>query len=433
MERIISILIMLSFLEESYAVGGCIRDLLLGREAKDIDVATRHTPERVMELARAQGLSVIPTGIEHGTVTVLLDGEPIEITTYRRDVSTDGRRATTAWASSIEEDLARRDFTINALAMDAQGVIIDPYGGQQDLELGLLKTVGAPRDRFTEDYLRIVRLYRFMGRYGMKLDPATSRAACELGPAVLDHVSVERVVQEIDKAFSQCEAPSGFLDHLERRGILGGLVPELSQLRHRRQNPLWHPEGDAWVHTLEVVDRAPRVLAEWQAPRWAALLHDVGKAVAYQPVDGAEWCSFHGHADAGAEIVARVGRDLKLPTKLTQSLKRVTRLHMRPLDADRVPQITDRMVRRFQAEAGDDIMLLQHLCTADAGSRRGPGLARLFAPQDVPTHPVLLGRHLIAEGFKPGPQFKTMLDRAYAHQLDEGCTDLVELLRVAIR
>lgn len=260
----------LSFLPDLYLVGGAVRDILLGQTPEDLDFATSAPPETVMRLAKAQGLGAIPTGLEHGTVTILIDHHPYEVTTFRRDVETYGRRAKVAWGQRIEEDLARRDFTIGAIAMDASGRVIDPYGGQQDLEAGVLRAVGDPAQRFREDYLRVIRAGRFAARYGFQIEPKTLQAAREAAPEVLSHVAVERVSAEFDKAF-QNGTPSRFLRYLYDLEILQRLIPEFEDTHLLLQNPRWHPEGDVLTHVLQVVDRAPPPY------RWHALLHDIGK------------------------------------------------------------------------------------------------------------------------------------------------------------
>jgi len=339
----------LSFLPDLYLVGGAVRDILMGQKPEDLDFATSAPPEEVMRLAKAHGLEAIPTGIEHGTVTILIDHHPYEVTTFRRDVETFGRRARVAWGKSIEEDLSRRDFTIGAIAMDASGRVIDPYGGQQDLEAGLIRAVGEPRRRFREDYLRVIRAGRFVARYGFKIEPATLQAAREAAPEVLSHVAIERVTAEFNKAFEN-GVPSRFLRYLYDLDILQRLIPEFEDTHLLLQNPRWHPEGDVLTHVLQVVDRA--------APpyRWHALLHDIGKkdTAQWRP-EG--WYSFHGHERVGAALIPRIARDLRLPNHLRDELVVTTALHMVPVFARPTPQA----IRKFQAQAGPHLPALKAL------------------------------------------------------------------------
>lgn len=206
----------------AYAVGGCVRDSLLGLAPHDWDLCTSALPRQVMELFGAQ--QCIPTGLQHGTVTVKQGGALYEITTFRTEGTyTDGRHPDEVhFVPDVREDLARRDFTINAMAYNEKEGLVDPFGGQADLQSGILRAVGVPHQRFTEDALRILRLYRFAARFGFGIDPATAQAAQELC-AHLDCVSVERIEEELAKLLA-APAPAAYLDEK----ILGVVLPELS-------------------------------------------------------------------------------------------------------------------------------------------------------------------------------------------------------------
>ena len=206
----------------AYAVGGCVRDSLLGLAPHDWDLCTSALPRQVMELFGAQ--QCIPTGLQHGTVTVKYGGALYEITTFRTEGTyTDGRHPDEVhFVPDVREDLARRDFTINAMAYNEKEGLVDPFGGQADLQSGILRAVGVPHQRFTEDALRILRLYRFAARFGFAIDPATAQAAQELC-AHLDCVSVERIEEELAKLLA-APAPAAYLDEK----ILGVVLPELS-------------------------------------------------------------------------------------------------------------------------------------------------------------------------------------------------------------
>ena len=206
----------------AYVVGGCVRDSLLGLTPHDWDLCTSALPQQVMELFGAQ--RCIPTGLQHGTVTVKQSGALYEITTFRTEGTyTDGRHPDEVhFVPDVREDLARRDFTINAMAYNEKEGLVDPFGGQADLQSGVLRAVGVPRQRFTEDALRILRLHRFAARFGFAIDPPTAQAAQELC-AHLDCVSVERIEEELAKLLS-APAPAAYLDEK----ILGVVLPELS-------------------------------------------------------------------------------------------------------------------------------------------------------------------------------------------------------------
>jgi len=426
-DRILQTLASVAFLGERVAVGGCVRDALLGLEPHDVDVATPLHPDEVMRRAEAQGLRVVPTGLAHGTVTVLVDGEAVEVTTYRRDLATDGRHATVAFTPLLEADLARRDFTLNAVAVDPAGRVLDPHGGREDLAAARLRAVGTPRARFAEDYLRVVRGLRFAARFGLEIEEATAAALEQAAPEVAQRVSVERFVDELFKAFAH-DGAGRFVRALYRVGVLQGFIPEFAGMDALAQNPQHHPEGDVLTHTCLVVDQAP------PAYRLHALLHDVGKVRTAEPAG--DWFTFKGHERVGAEMVPAIAQRLKLPRALTEALVATTGLHMHPLHLwGSSRELSPRAVRRFQREAGVYLPALAALCKADRMGRTGPSdrfLETLFTPLEArEITPVLKGRHLIAAGWTPGPHFKGALERAFAHQLETGCQDLPTLLGVA--
>ena len=241
----------------AYAVGGCVRDSLLGRTAHDWDLCTSALPQQVMELFGAK--QCIPTGLQHGTVTIKYGGQLYETTTFRTEGSyTDGRHPDEVqFVPDVREDLARRDFTINAMAYNAAEGLVDPFGGQKDLQNGLLRAVGEPQQRFTEDALRILRLYRFAARFGFALDAATARAARQLAPH-LDCISAERIQEELAKLLAAPQ-PGAYLEP----AVLAVVLPELTPEKLTAAKP--------------VVDACPA--GEENLPvRWAALLGALGEA-----------------------------------------------------------------------------------------------------------------------------------------------------------
>lgn len=226
---------------QAWFVGGCVRNALLGAAASDLDISTNAHPTRVIELAKAAGLNVIPTGIDHGTVTVVVEGEPLEITTFRRDVATDGRRAVVAFADTMEEDARRRDFTMNALYCDAEGLVADPLGGLPDLIARKIKFIDDPAQRIKEDYLRILRFFRFTAWYGEDGFDAEGLAACAMHADGIDGLSSERITSELLKLLSAPNpapaiasmAQSGVLMH-----VLVGAAPDaLAVLVHLETDP----------------------------------------------------------------------------------------------------------------------------------------------------------------------------------------------------
>jgi putative nucleotidyltransferase with HDIG domain len=411
----------LSFLPDLHLVGGAVRDILMGLEPEDLDFATSLAPEQAMELALQKGFRVVPTGLSHGTITLLIDQVPFEITTFRHDLQTDGRRAQVAWGKTIQEDLSRRDFTVGAIAMDASGQIIDPFGGQDDIKAKQIKAVGEASIRFAEDYLRVIRAGRFGARYGFSIEPHTLEAAREAAPKVLQHVAIERVTAEFNKAFAH-QNPSQFVRYMFDLGLLQELIPAFTGTDQLEQNPKWHPEGDVFTHVLGVVDRAP------PAYRWHALLHDIGKAgTAKWKEEG--WYSFHGHEFLGAELIPKIAARLKLPNALKDELITTTRLHMYPA----LTPPTARNIRKLQAEAGEYLSALEAVCRADAGDRRTEETWQFFALQPVPIQPILQGRDLIERGHKPGKDFSQILKQAYQYQLETGETEKEALYLTALK
>lgn len=306
---------------ELVIVGGAVRDELLGRPHADWDLATRLLPQAVMARAQAAGLKVIPTGLQHGTVTVILEERPVEVTTFRSDGDyLDGRRPETVRLGvSLVEDLSRRDFTINAMALPVGGSdLVDPFGGQADLAVRLIRAVGEPLQRFAEDGLRPLRACRFAAQLGFEVEAATLAAIPER-LEVARKVAVERVFTELDKLLRGLEPQRG-LALLAESGLLDLWLPELRPMLGCGQNR--HHAHDVWRHTLEVVGFIP---AE-PALRWAALLHDAGKpAVRSVGADGE--VHFYGHETRSLEIAETIFERLKASHALRRAAMALIRHH----------------------------------------------------------------------------------------------------------
>lgn len=324
----------------AYVVGGCVRDRHLGRSAKDWDIATSAFPEEVQRLFK----KTIPTGIAHGTVTVLIRGEPIEVTTYRGEGAySDARRPDhVVFGVTLEEDLARRDFTVNAIAYDPIGdVTADPFGGRADLAARLVRAVGNPETRFREDGLRVMRAIRFAATLDFSIEPATETAiASALGS--LAKVSVERVRDELLKLLGAVK-PSIGLEVAERTGILGVVVPELVEAVGVIQNH--HHRYDVWRHTVAAVDATPGDALT----RLGTLLHDVAKprTAAPKPESPGEF-TFYRHDIVGAEMAERIARRLKLSNQEREKIVALVGHHMFWYS----PEWTDATVRRFIRRVG---------------------------------------------------------------------------------
>ncbi|MFC0202460.1 CCA tRNA nucleotidyltransferase [Paracoccus rhizosphaerae] len=237
---------------QAYLVGGAVRNALLGEPVDDIDIATDAMPDRTVALAARAGLRAVPTGIDHGTVTVVAEGRGFEVTTFRRDVQTDGRHAVVAFSTDMAEDAARRDFTMNALYADADGTVIDPVGGLADLRDRRLRFVGDPARRIREDYLRILRFFRFFARYGRHAD-RDALQACQDGRDGLDDISCERIGQEMRKLLAAAD-PLPALRLMSETGVLQKVLPDATLGRLRALESL--PGQTGWLARLVALSQA---------------------------------------------------------------------------------------------------------------------------------------------------------------------------------
>jgi tRNA nucleotidyltransferase (CCA-adding enzyme) len=359
--------------KRAWIVGGCVRDLLSGRPASDWDIATDARPQELLRIfPRA-----IPTGIDHGTVTVLARGESYEVTTLRGDGSySDGRRPD--WVEFVDDitaDLARRDFTVNAVAVDpVEGRLIDPFHGRQDLQDGVLRAVGDPKERFTEDGLRVLRAARFVATLELTLDAATESAIGQtLG--TYRKVAAERVRDEWVKTM-KARLPSRAFEVMRRTGILGITCPELLEGVGMEQNK-WHA-FDVWRHGLECMDACPGdpIL------RIAALLHDVGKPRTRAWSDTGHDYTFYDHDRVGAEIAEPIAARLRFSNDERARIVALVRHHL-----FHYTQWTDatvrRWVRRVDPSRVEDLYVLN---AADARAKGRPHEAELAALEQLKAH-----------------------------------------------
>ncbi len=304
----------------AYLVGGCLRDLLRGVEPHDWDIATSARPEQVMALF---GACALPTGIKHGTVTVRLEGESIEVTTFRCDGPyLDGRHpSSVSFTTSIEEDLARRDFTINAMAMDDRGEIIDPFGGPKDLKAGLIRCVGDPEKRFSEDALRILRALRFSACLGFSIDPATE-AAIDRQAGLLQKIAAERIREEMDRLLCGENCLSVLLRWPR---VLEVFLPELAPCVGFDQRNRHH------CYTVyEHICRSVAAVSPEPLLRWVMLLHDIGKPRVYTfGADGQG--HFRGHDRYSADMAAEIFRRLHFDGATARQAEELIRWHDRDI------------------------------------------------------------------------------------------------------
>ena len=357
---------------EAYLVGGAVRDLLTGKSASDFDVATNATPKEVTAVFGRK--RTIPTGEKHGTVTVLLESAAtdtsaphVEVTSYRGEGAySDGRRPDeVAFVRTIEEDLKRRDFTVNAIAYDPlSDKLVDPYEGRRDLERGLLRAVGEPLERFMEDGLRAMRAVRFCAQHGFALDQATE-VAIPKAIAVFRKVSAERIRDELIKILLS-EAPSRGLELMRTTGLLQEVIPELLEGVGLHQNR--YHKHDVWEHTLAVMD-ATEPSAAW-GPAWlvraAALFHDIAKprtaeikVVPGENPEGPPEHSFYRHEYVGADMVDNIARRLKFSTEERERLKNLVLNHMFWYSAEWTDGTVRRFISRVGKESLDDLFALR--------------------------------------------------------------------------
>ena len=337
----------------AYAVGGCVRDSLLGLTPADFDLCTSAKPQDICRVFSDHQL--LHHGEKHGTVGVVLDTEVFEITTFRTEGGYEDTRhpSWVAFVENVEEDLARRDFTVNAMAFNPSTGYVDPFGGQMDLENKILRTVGDPEARFREDALRILRGARFSARFSLTPEPATLAAMEALAP-LMDHLARERVFDELCKLLLSATAE----DLLQFVPLLTQVIPELApSVGFQQHSP--HHRYDVFAHTAHVVEAVPKELPL----RWAALLHDVGKPASFtQDADGRG--HFKGHAKVSQEIADAVLLRLKAPTALRQQVTELIGQHMTKLEPDK------KLLRRRLGKLGKaQLELLLQLQEADMGSK----------------------------------------------------------------
>lgn len=346
---------------QAWVVGGAIRDLHLGRAVNDWDLATNLVPEAVSALFRR----TVEIGIRFGTVRVRHRGADCEVTTFRRDgLYTDARRPDdVSFTGSLEEDLVRRDFTINALAWDpVDGRLEDPTHGRADLDARLIRAVGDPIERFTEDGLRLLRAVRFAAQLDFDLEPATYRALLVCAPRI-ERISPERVREELDRLL-QAPRPSAALAVLHETGLLRRVLPELAGCYGVTQNA--HHAYDVFHHTLAAVDAAP---PGRRLVRLAALFHDTGKPRTRGEKRGVT--TFYAHQSAGRRLVDAAFRRLRYPNDDRERVGHLVQHHMFHYR----PEWTDAAVRRFLRDVGedhlDDLFAVRAADSAGNGTRRG--------------------------------------------------------------
>jgi poly(A) polymerase len=407
---------------KAYLVGGCVRDLLLGREPADYDVSTDATPDEVMHLFPRTWA----VGAQFGVVLVPVDDDAskvVEVATFRSDgLYTNGRHPDqVTYTRDPKEDVQRRDFTINGLLLDPlSNEVLDYVGGRADLNAGIIRTIGPPERRFAEDKLRMLRAVRFAARFGYQIDPATFEAIRALRSEI-HQVSRERVRDELVKMLTEGHARRAF-ELLDQTGLLKEVLPEVDRMHGVEQPPQFHPEGDVWVHTLLLLEGLPEKASPTLA--MGALLHDVGKPPTFRVAP--DRIRFDGHVEVGVKMAEQICHRLRFSNHDIEQIALLVANHMRFADVREMKPST--LKRFFRLPRLDEHLELHRLdCLA---SHRDLSLynfvrqklAELPAEQIRP-QPLLTGDDLIAMGYKPGPQFKEILAAVEDAQLEGRIAD----------
>jgi poly(A) polymerase len=430
---------------KAYFVGGCVRDLLLGREPADYDVTTDALPDEVMRIFP----ETYAVGAQFGVVLVPLpkrDGagekdvasnvsaaennnrkdvacyaspkeNAVEVATFRSDLGySDGRHPDQVrFSKDPREDVERRDFTVNGLLLDPlTDEVLDFVGGRKDLEAGIIRAIGEPEHRFAEDKLRMLRAVRFGARFSYVIEPTTLQAIQQL--ATLNQVSRERVRDELTKMLTEGHARAAFL-LLDETRLLHEVLPEIEKTKGVEQPPQFHPEGDVFIHTLLLLDKLPQPCPA--ALAWGALLHDVGKPATFRVAP--DRIRFDGHVDVGVKIAEEICRRLRFSNDDTDQILALVDNHMRFSHAMRMSESTfKKFVRMPRFEEHLELHRLD--CQASHGDLTSYNFTRekmaSMPPQVMRPAPLITGDDLIAAGYHPGPQFKKILDAVEDGQLE---------------
>lgn len=405
---------------KSYFCGGCVRDYLLGVEPKDWDITTYAIPEDIERIFP----KTVDVGRSFGVMIVVLDGEEFEVATLRTDsVFGDGRRPSGVFFSNAEEDVKRRDFTVNGLLYDPESFeIIDYVGGIADLEKKIIRAIGEPGRRFKEDYLRMIRAVRFAARLGFEIENETLRAIRKnAGFSV--NISAERIADELSKMLI-CGRAGEAVRLLDKCFLLEHILPEVKKLQGVEQPPEFHPEGDVWTHTLMMLDSLPKDCDLRLA--FAVLLHDVGKpdTIMYE-----ERIKFHSHDSVGAELTEGILRRLKRSREFIEEVTMLVKRHMRMMS------LKDMRTAKLRRTLRDPLFPL-HLklhrldCVASHNKLDIYEFAKKSYEEEMaipdPVENVITGKDLIAMGYKPSKSFSEIISQTQDEYLEGRISNLEE-------
>lgn len=408
---------------QAWLVGGCVRDLVLGLEPKDYDIATDARPDQLLEIFPKSHL----VGAQFGVV--LVDG--VEIATFRSDHAyLDGRRPEkVTFETDPKQDVLRRDFTINALLLDPASSsienIVDYTGGLDDLRDGIIRAIGDPERRFEEDHLRMLRAVRFASRFGFKIEPGTMSAIQKLHVCIL-RVSPERIRDELVRILTEGGARRGF-ELLDESRLLGDILPEVAAMKGVQQPPEYHPEGDVWTHTLIMLDglKSP-------SPSLAlgVLLHDIGKPGTFR-IDGR--IRFDGHVELGEKIAHDILTRLRFSNADIEQTLALVKNHMRFMHVHQMREST--LKRMLRMDRFDEHLELHRLdCESSHGGLDNYYFAKTkfdeAPPEELRPPRLLTGSDLIEAGYRPGPDFARMLEGVEDAQLESRITSKEDALKL---
>jgi putative nucleotidyltransferase with HDIG domain len=408
---------------QAYLVGGCVRDLLLKREPADYDVATSATPTQVMEIFP----DTFAVGEQFGVVLVPVLGkergagerdQTIEVATFRSDIGySDGRHPDEVrFSQDPHEDAIRRDFTINGMMLDpVSGNVLDFVGGREDLQVGLIRAIGDPDQRFAEDKLRMLRAVRFAARFEYEIEAGTF-AAIQRHAEEIELVSRERVRDELTKMLTEGHARHAFL-LLDQTGLLKAVLPEISKMKGVQQPPEFHPEGDVFVHTLLALENLPTPCSSTLA--WGTVLHDVGKPATFRIAP--DRIRFDNHVDVGVAIAKEICERLRFSRSDTAQVLALVDNHMRFGHVSRMKESTLKRFMRLPE-------FYEHLALHRADSLASHRNLRTYEflrnklaetpPQEIRPTMLISGDDLIGAGYAPGPRFREILDAVEDAQLE---------------
>jgi poly(A) polymerase len=408
---------------KAFFAGGCVRDMIMGKESADYDIATNAVPQDVAKLFE----KTIPVGVQFGVLIVVKNGHNFEVATFRTEGSySDGRHPDYVAFCTPENDVKRRDFTINGLLYDPmKNELLDYVGGRDDISQGVIRTIGDPIERFTEDKLRMIRAARFACRFKFPIHPDTRQAIIQLAKNI-HVVSAERIREELEKILTGPNPHIG-IQLLDELHLLQEILPEVSNMKGVRQPENFHPEGDVFVHTLLCLSKlVPATEQGMERPSFplamGVLLHDIGKTITFEELDRIR---FNLHEKVGADMTAKICDRLKTSNAEKDRIIWLVLKHLYFKDAQKMR--LNKLKRLFANEGYPE---LAELCRIDALASSGDlsdyhfcqEMFSKLSHEEIKPKPLITGHDLIVMGLKPGPLFKDILTKIEEEQLDGNLT-----------